>query len=89
MLKSFTDEERQNIRFDDLIDDIKSNACRAIRDVTPDKVGDCSDHENSASDTINWKSKKLWILICSSPVLIEAMKYLPTLFEYLTGSKGK
>lgn len=85
MLRSFTDEERQNIRYDDLINDIKSNACRAIRDVTPDRVGDCSDPDAALTDDINWKSKKLWVIILSSPVIVGVLPYIPAIFLYIKG----
>ena len=90
MLKSFTDEERRTQNYKDLIKDIKTNACRAIRDVSPEDAGDCNDQsqQEKETDTINWKSKKLWVLICSSPVLIELFKYIPDVIGYFSGTKG-
>lgn len=88
MLKSFTDEDRQSQNYKDLLKDIKVNACRAIRDVSPEDAGDCNDQPEKESDKVNWKSKKLWVLICSSPVLIELCKYIPDVIGYFTGTKG-
>jgi hypothetical protein len=63
----------------DLIKDIKESANKAIRDVSPK---DSEDHHktNDDSDKINWKSLKIWALILASPLLIEVIKALVSLF---------
>lgn len=79
LLRSFTDEERQTENYKDLIKDIKESANKAIRDVSPK---DSEEHRktNTDSDKINWKSLKIWALILASPLLIEIIRALVSLF---------
>jgi hypothetical protein len=79
LLRSFDDDDRKSDNYKDLIKDIKENACKAIRDVSPKDAIDCN-YKSENSDKINWKSKKIWIILLASPVAVELVKYIPLLF---------
>jgi hypothetical protein len=79
LLRSFSDEERQTENYKDLIKDIKESAIKAVRDVSP-KDSEDTHKKTTDSDKINWKSYKIWALILASPLLIEIVKALVSLF---------
>ena len=80
LLRSFNDEERKSDNYKDLIKDIKENACKAIRDVSPKDAEDCN-KKSEDSDKINWKSKKIWVILLASPVVVEVIKNIPKLIS--------
>ena len=67
----------------DLIRDIKESACKAIRDVSHEDAEDCN--KSTSSDKINWKSKKIWLLLLASPVVVEVIKSIPKLIGLFFG----
>jgi hypothetical protein len=87
LLRTFDESERQTQNYKDLVNDILRNACRSVRDVTPQYADNCDEeHGSEDSDKINWKSKKLWGMILASPILVEGLKYIPDLIQLIKGT---